>query len=907
MLGCMSFAVLMDPMAPGRQAFPQRQPAELGVVRRETLFDRLSAAPGGVILVCAPAGTGKSVLLRSWIEAEGLGERGPWVSVERGERDAQRFWLSVIDAIADVLVPDELVERVSPSPSFRGEAVVERLVSDLDSLEAPMLLVIDDLHELDSADALHWLEVFLERRPSQLRVVLATREEPPLGLHRLRLASELTELHGPDLRFSADEAGQLMEAAGVALSDGAIALLHERTEGWVAGLRLAAISLAGHPDPERFVSEFSGSERNVAGYLVAEVLERQPPEVRDLLLRTSVVERVNGSLADTLTGGTGSEAVLQGLEDANAFVTSLDVGRSWFRYHHLLADLLQLELRRTSPATIESLHRAAAEWFDQHGYAVEAIRQAQSAHDWSYAARLVADNCVDMVFGGRKAALRALLAAFPEEATKADGELALAFATARLFDGLLDDSATHVAVAERLAASVPPERRRMFELRRISSRLWLACQRGDLETARQEVRALEPQSADTPARGKDHRASALMNLGIAEMWSLQWDDAHRHLDEALALTRRIGRPYLEIGCLAYLGLAAVLSGSSIPTGLELSEKAMTSAEAHGWGTHRIVAPAVGAAAGALAWLGRLDEAEEWLDRVERPHAPPGQLEIEPVVHFMRAFVRIARGRFEEALAEFRAAERMQAFARQHALPVDLRAWTVITEVLMGDTDAARAALAALDPEERDLIGMRIAAGSLELAEGRPQAAADVLAPVSEQVPDAVVDGAPQAINVRRAAIHALLLHAQAQELLGEPRHAEASIERALDLAEQDDGTILPFVLVPVRGLLERHPRHRTAHAALLSTILDVVGGASPQPMSVPSPLRDELSEAELRVVRFLPSNLKAPEIANELFVSPNTVRTHLRHIYTKLDAHSRRDAVARARELGLLAPRGSAR
>ena len=179
-----------------------------------------------------------------------------------------------------------------------------------------------------------------------------------------------------------------------------MALLHERTEGWAAGLRLAAISLAGHPDPERFVAEFSGSERTVAGYLLAEVLERQPPEVRDLLLRTSVLERVSGPLADALTGGTGSEEMLQSLEDANAFVTSLDVGRSWFRYHHLLTDLLQLELRRTSPATVGSLHRAAAQWFEEHGYVVDAVRHAQAARDWAHAARLLADNYVDLVFDG---------------------------------------------------------------------------------------------------------------------------------------------------------------------------------------------------------------------------------------------------------------------------------------------------------------------------------------------------------------------------------------------------------------------------------------------------------------------------------------------------------------------------
>ena len=229
----------------------------------------------------------------------------------------------------------------------------------------------------------------------------------------------------------------------------------------------------------------------MAGYLLAEVLERQPPEVRDLLLRTSVLERVSGSLGDALTGGAGSEAILQGLEDANAFVTSIDLGRTWFRYHHLFADLLQLELRRTSPALIDSLHRAAAQWFSEHGYVVEAIGHAQSARDWDHAARLLADNYVDLVFDGRKATLRALLAAFPADAPEGDAELALASATARLYDGLLDDSAAYLAAAERSAATVPDDRRRLFDLRLGSARLWLACQRGDLRTARQAMQALQ--------------------------------------------------------------------------------------------------------------------------------------------------------------------------------------------------------------------------------------------------------------------------------------------------------------------------------------------------------------------------------------------------------------------------------
>ncbi|HEY6693389.1 MAG TPA: LuxR C-terminal-related transcriptional regulator [Solirubrobacteraceae bacterium] len=882
----------------------ERLPSVRGLVPRRLLFDRLSAdGPGEVVLVCAPAGSGKTVFLRSWAESAGLADRVAWVSVERDERDAQRFWLSIIDALAGA---DGAVERFDATPAFAGEAIVERLLSDLDALVRPVVLVIDDLHELRSTAALQLLEVFLSELPPELRVVLATREDPGLGLHRLRLADALIEIRADDLRFSLQETRELMETSGVALSDKGLALLHQRTEGWAAGLRLAVISLARHPDPECGVTEFCGSERTVAGYLLAEVLERQPPEVRDLLLRTSVLERVSGPLADMLTAATGSEAILQGLEDANAFVTSLDVGRTWFRYHHLFADLLQLELRRSSPALIDSLHRAAAHWLGEHGFEVEAIRHAQAARDWSHAARLLADNYVNLVFDGRTATLRGLLDALPPDAPETDAELALAVAVARLYDGLLDDSAALIAVAERSTATVPEDKRRLFDLRLSSARLWLASQRGDLQAARKAMRSLQLQSADTVARRNDHLASALLNFGIAELWSLHLDDARRHLEEALALARRIGRPYLEIGCLGHLALAADLSGSPVPDGLRLSEEAATIAQEHGWGTHRIVAPAFAASAAALAWLGRLAEAEQWLEQMEGTQPGAAEFAAEPVLHWARAYVRLAQRRFDEALAEFRAAETARPLlAREHVLPVEVRGWVVITQALAGETAVARATLAGLTAEERDGAGMCVAAATLALAEGSPQEAADAVAPMLEARPEPTADGPPQVLNLRRATVHALLLDAVSQDALGDPEAAEASIERALELAEQD-GMILQFLLVPVRELLERHPRHHTAHAALLATILDVLDGVSPQRKRETTPLREELSEAELRVLRYLPSNLKATEIAAELFVSANTVRTHLRHIYAKLDVHGRSEAVGRARELGLLAPGGRA-
>ena len=222
--------------------------------------------------------------------------------------------------------------------------------------------MIDDLHQLRSAHALRQLELLVMRAPAQLRFVFASRRDPQLGLHRLRLDGELTEIRAADLRFTLEESRDLLEAAGVRLSGSALELLHQRTDGWAAGLRLAALSLAGHPDPERFAAGFSGSERTVADYLLAEVLERQPKQVRRLLVRTSVLERVNGELADLLTGGSGGGRILRELEAANAFVVALDAQRSWFRYHPLFADLLQLELLDTAQHDdLAQLHGAAAQ------------------------------------------------------------------------------------------------------------------------------------------------------------------------------------------------------------------------------------------------------------------------------------------------------------------------------------------------------------------------------------------------------------------------------------------------------------------------------------------------------------------------------------------------------------------
>ena len=338
--------------------------ATLRLIDRGDLLAALDRATAKkVTIISAPAGSGKTSLLRAWAGRPGQRHRLAVVQVQRDQHDAQQFWLALLDAVRDASRTTSGAEPSAATPDFNGQAMVDRVRSELAEARGGVTLVIDDLHELNSPEALAQLTRLLTSLPPNARAVLTTRRDLRLGLHQLRLAGELAEIRAADLRFTERETRELLDASGITLSAAGATLLHQRTEGWAAGLRLAALSLAGHPDPERFVAEFSGSDRTVAEYLLAEMLDRQPDDVQDLLLRTSLLGRVNGELADLLTGRPGSERILLALEDANAFVVSLDPGRTWFRYHHLFADLLRLELRRRLPDQVPALHRRAAEWF----------------------------------------------------------------------------------------------------------------------------------------------------------------------------------------------------------------------------------------------------------------------------------------------------------------------------------------------------------------------------------------------------------------------------------------------------------------------------------------------------------------------------------------------------------------
>jgi LuxR family transcriptional regulator, maltose regulon positive regulatory protein len=877
-------------------------PATPGLIDRGDLLAALDrAAAKKVTIISAPAGSGKTSLLRAWAGRPGQRHRLALVQVQRDQRDAQQFWLALLDAVRHATGANTGAELPVATPDFNGHAMVDRVLSELADVHGGVTLVIDDLHELHSPEAPAQLTRLLTSLPPNVHAILTARHDVRLGLHQLRLAGDLAEIRASDLRFSERETRELLDASGITLSEAGAALLHERTEGWAAGLRLAAFSLAGHPDPERFVAEFSGSDRTVAEYLIAEMLERQPDDVLDLLLRTSLLDRVNGELADLLTGRPGSEQILLDLEDANAFVESLDPGRTWFRYHHLFADLLRLELRRTLPAEIPALHRRAAGWFSQHGQVAEAIRHTQAAGDWPEAARLLADQSFSLTLDGQAQTMQALLQAFPPGADHP--ELALVRAMGDLGQGRLDEAGAHLAVAEAYAQTAPPERQRRLRVAVASLKLSLARRRGHLagviEQARFLASPVRGPSDEDIALGSDLRAVALMNLGTAEAWSLGSPDAERHLREGANLAREIGRPYLEVGCLAQLGFAYIFHDPAAPkthafaTTQQRCREAIALAERHGWGTEPVIAPALMTLAGTMVWLGEFDESERWLRRTEQALQTDTGPDIRLLLHQTAGMLHAGRGRHRQALEEFGAAEDLASqLAGSQALASQVTGWLLAAQARVGRPGEARAMLAALDGEQAGSGEIRNALAVICLAEGDPAAALAAVA--------GVLDGTSPVLGYVTV-VEAHLVAGLAHRQLGDQRAAGQAAERALALAEPDR-LILPFAMTGSAGLLEALPRHQTAHGALLADILDVLHGSSPAAQGQPfTPPAQELSPTELRVLRYLPTNLSRPEIAGELSVSLNTVSTHLRSIYAKLQVRDRSSAVQRARELRLLA------
>jgi LuxR family maltose regulon positive regulatory protein len=867
-----------------------------GLVDRERLFALLDRGVAGrVTLVCAPAGSGKSTLVSSWLRGAQLPGPAVWIAVERDESDATRFWATVMDALRDsgAIAPGDPLATVAPAPLGGHDELLRGLLEGLERLGEPLVVVLEDLHHLRSNDALAGLETVVTKAPEQLRTVLVSRRDPKLGLHRLRLAGELTEIRSADLDFTPEEAGELLAGAGVAVGEDDVARLHRRTEGWAAGLRLAALSLSRHEAPERFVAEFSGSERTVADYLLGEVLASEPPEVRELLLRTCILEQVTGPLADVLTGRDDSARLLHHLEDANALVVAVDVGRTWFRYHHLLADLLRLELRREAPGEVAALHRAAATWLAENGHPIDSIRHAGLSGDGELAAELLGRHWVQLILDGEEATLAALLEGLPPGLVDTDGEVATIAAADLLAESRWPEADARLAAAQTTLGELPEGRRRRAEAALATAQLFRARRLGDLGSVVDGAAGI--LAGDGAPVRPELRALALMNLGIAEAWTLRLADAETHLERGLALGRRIGSPYIEVACLSALGVVCLMSHR--PTRAEeLFRQAIATADRVGWPTHPLVGVSYMNLAQSLIDRGGIAEGEEWLVRSEPILAGGAEPAAKVAVRFCRGTLETYRGRHADALAAFRDAERLADELRApFFLGLVARQWQLRAQLRLGEVEPVRAAIAAA--REAGMAGAALWC-SLQarvcLLDDDPAGAVAAVAPV--------LAGEAFALHINQE-IEGFVLDALARTRLGEHDAARESVESALERAERE-GRVWIVVTVPgARELLESHPVHRTAHPEHLKTLLAHLAGAEPpRAGQAPAAPSEPLSERELGVLRFLPTNLSAAEIGSELFLSVHTVKTHMRKLYAKLDVHTRAEAVQCARALGLLAP-----
>jgi LuxR family maltose regulon positive regulatory protein len=579
---------------------------------------------------------------------------------------------------------------------------------------------------------------------------------------------------------------------------------------------------------------------------------------------------------------------------------SLDAQRTWFRYHQLLTDFLRLELRRTAADEIPHLHRRAAGWFVDRGYVIEGIRHVLAAGDWHAAARLVADHSFRWVLNGEAGTIDAVLEAFPDVASADDPDLALAHAARDVNRGLLAEAGGQLAIAESYIEDAVPPRRRRLAVAAASLRLAMARRSGQFSEVIEQVNLLDAsmsdQAHDELVPDGERRAVALLNLGIVETWSGQLADAERHLLEGAELAQTTGRPYLEVACRAHLGFPSA-SVSYVGARMRCLQ-AIALAEEHQLDTHPILAPAFGALAGVTIWMGEFSQGEQWLDRawdVAAPHVDPAAAVL---LHTVTGMLHAGRSKHQRALDEFAAASRKEArLTGLHALAPLSAGWLAAMQARVGLLDEARRSLEGFSAEDARMGPVHNAHAAISIAEGEPEAALNILRSVTDQKPLV----APAFVLVE-----AHLLAGIAQLHLGDRKGAATAAEAALAAAEPDR-LLLPFAIVDASEVLEALPRHETAHAALLSDILDLLHGEhAAAGLLGRAPLSEALSPSELRVLRYLPTNLTRPDIARELYVSVNTINTHIRNIYIKLNAGDRSSAVRHARELRLLSTGRSA-
>jgi LuxR family maltose regulon positive regulatory protein len=892
------------------------------LVARPRLIERLSrGAESALTLVSAPAGFGKTTLLTEWLaSAPAEGPTVAWLSLDQRDNDPTLFWTYFVTALKTA-APGVGAGALSLLQSSQSpiEQVLGSLLNDLDALTIDVVLVLDDYHLIEARDVQDGLAFLLEHLLPQLHLVIAGRADPALPLARLRARGQLVEIRAADLRFARDEAAAyLNQVMGLVLTAQDVAALEGRTEGWIAALQLAALSMQGRDDAAAFIAGFAGDDRYIVDYLAEEVLQRQPRHVKDFLLQTSILDRLSGPLCDAVTGQGSGKARLAALDRANLFLVPLDDRRQWYRYHQLFADVLRAHLLDEQPNDVPALHRRASIWYEQNDDPSEAIGHALAAKDFERAANLVELAIPAMRRSRREAALYGWLKALPDQVIGQRPVLSVGYAGALLAVGELGDVEGRLQDAERWldaptgvgdrSQALPAEMVVVddAELSRLpgSIALYRAAQslaRGDeIATVTHAWRAIELSA-------EDHliRAAAAGLLGLAFWAGGDLEAGHRAYTDCMAGLRQVGYVADTFGCaiaLADIRLAQGRIGDALRTyeqtlELSLQQRApeqdgsvlrgtadmyVGMAELH---RERDDLPAalqyllrskeLGEYTGlpqnpyrwrvAMARLRQseadLDGALDLLNEAERLYVSDFFPNVRPVPA-LRARVWVAQGRLTEALS----------WARERGLSAD--------DDLSYLSEFEHITLAKV------LLGRYIA----ERAEHSLHEATLLL----ERLLEAAVEGGRTG-----SVIEILVLQALAQLSDGDVPAALASLKHALTLAEPE-GYVRVFVDEgpPMASLLGLAAKNGIAPRYVRRLLAAVIKTEHSAP--VDQRLIEPLSERELDVLRLLGTDLDGPEIARELIVSLNTVRTHTKNIYAKLGVNNRRAAVRRAKELDLL-------
>jgi LuxR family transcriptional regulator, maltose regulon positive regulatory protein len=839
-------------------------------------------------VVTGPPGAGKTMALALWASAE----PGPvaWLGLDEFDNRPGIFWSYVLAALRRVGV--SLPKALRAGPQGAGEdGLLLRLTAALAAQDPPVTLVLDDLHVLTEPGVLKELEFVLRNVTPGLRLVVASRMDPLLPLHRYRLAGQLTEIRADDLAFNADEAGVLLAQHGGRLTAELVESLTERTEGWAAGLRLAAISLGTHPDPGQFVKELIAEDSTLICYLVDEVLNVQPPEVREVLLSTSILEHVSPDAAVDLTGDEQAAGILMDLVRTNAFVQP--IGSGWYRYHSLFAEMLRLKLRHAYPDRVAVLHERAARWYERNGLLTAAVRHASRADDWQLAADMVMDQlAIGQIIEPRSGqCLAEEFAGMPSGQAWTGPAPYLVSAALALSAGRPQSCAAALDSADGLLERLPPERGAEGRLAAAVIRLTAALRTGDLMAAESAVRHAELMLGKVPggklARHPDLSRRVLSGRGAVELWSGQLDEAARVLEAGVTRAAN-GGEHEQADLAGQLALVEALRGR-LDRAEELAGHAAGVAdEQRAPDRDPEPAPLV-----ALAWVHlqrhELRETRSWIKQADAALGVSPDKLVGTVAYLVAAGGALAEGRAAVAariITRARSGWRVPTWLDQQLCLLEARACAAADDLQGAMAAAERAGIGAS-------LEAAVAVAHAWVAAGDGESAQQALNPVL-----AADSGAPDRVRLQARLVDARLRYAS-----GDSARGRRSLASALQLAESEQ-LRLPFVVE--RGwlgpVLKRDPELAGPHRRLLAPALGHEQLPAPARSADQPPVLmvEPLTEREREVLVHVSGMLNTAEVASEMYISVNTVKTHLRNIYRKLAAAHRSEAVRRARQLQLI-------